>query len=103
LEKLAKEGIDRVDVLCPGFTSDCLETLEEIAMEAKQDFLTAGGKEFHYIPCLNESSEWITALTEVAEQHLIGWQTILSPQMREELRKDYETSRSQAVKLGAER
>src|SRR6476661_5628593 len=59
LQKLAKEGVKRVDIMCPGFTSDCLETLEEIAMEARQDFLVAGGKDFHYIPCLNESPEWI--------------------------------------------
>jgi protoheme ferro-lyase len=51
LQKLASEGVKRVDVMCPGFTSDCLETLEEIAMEAKTDFLEAGGSTFHYIPC----------------------------------------------------
>jgi ferrochelatase len=75
LEKLARAGVGRVDVLCPGFTSDCLETLEEIALEAKQDFLSAGGKEFHYIACLNESPAWISALADVAEQHLAGWPT----------------------------
>jgi ferrochelatase len=58
LEKLAEEGVGRVDVMCPGFTSDCLETLEEISMEAREDFLAAGGTTFHYIPCLNENSIW---------------------------------------------
>ncbi len=101
LEKLGKEGTRRVDVICPGFTSDCLETLEEIAMEAKRDFLTAGGKEFHYIPCLNESHAWITALAEIAEQHLIGWPTVLTPQMREELAKEAEIARTQSSLLGA--
>lgn len=73
LEKLARQGVKRVDVMCPGFTSDCLETLEEIALEARQDFLAAGGREFHYIPCLNEAPAWIAALADVAEQHLAGW------------------------------
>ena len=56
LQKLAKQGVARVDLICPGFTSDCLETLEEIAIEARRDFLAAGGREFNYIACLNESA-----------------------------------------------
>jgi ferrochelatase len=103
LHKLAKEGVGRVDVMCPGFTSDCLETLEEIAMEAKQEFLTAGGKEFHYIPCLNENHEWVAALAEIAEQHMIGWQTMLTPQMRDDLKREAEVSRKQATLLGAQK
>lgn len=103
LQKLAKEGVGRVDVICPGFTSDCLETLEEIAIEAKRDFLTAGGKEFHYIPCLNEAPSWISALADIAEQHLVGWPTMLTPQMREDLKKDAEAGRKQALSLGAEK
>ena len=101
LVKLAKEGLERVDVVCPGFTSDCLETLEEIAMEAKSDFLAAGGKDFHYIPCLNEAPEWISALAEIAEQHLIGWATVLTAQQREELKRDAEAGRQHALALGA--
>ncbi len=73
LMALAKAGVGRVDVICPGFTGDCLETLEEINMEAREAFLHAGGKEFHYIPCLNDSAEWITALSHIAQQHLSGW------------------------------
>ena len=103
LAKLAREGIARVDVLCPGFTSDCLETLEEIAMEAKQEFLTSGGKEFHYIPCLNELPDWIAALAEIAEQHLIGWPTMMTPMMREEAKRDAEASRERARLLGADK
>ncbi len=103
LEKLAKEGVRRVDVMCPGFTSDCLETLEEIAMEARRDFLTAGGKEFNYIPCLNESPTWIAALAEIAEQHMIGWPTMLTPQMRQELNSNAETARQQALLMGAKK
>ena len=73
---MGKAGVKRVDVLCPGFTSDCLETLEEINMEAREAFLHAGGKEFHYIPCLNDDPEWITALCNVTQQHLQGWNTL---------------------------
>jgi len=60
-------------VACPGFTSDCLETLEEIAQEGRQAFLTAGGKDFHYIPCLNGDPAWIRALGNVALRHMAGW------------------------------
>jgi ferrochelatase len=67
LVELARNGIRRVDVICPGFVSDCLETLEEIAMEAQHAFLGAGGREFHAIPCLNESPEWIEALAKIVE------------------------------------
>jgi len=66
LAVLAKQGLKRVDVVCPGFTSDCLETLEEIAIEARATFLDAGGKEFHALPCLNESPEWIVAMEKIA-------------------------------------
>ena len=72
---MAKAGIKSVDVVCPGFPVDCLETLEEISIEAKEAFLHAGGKEFSNIPCLNDSQPWITALADVAEQHLSGWDT----------------------------
>jgi ferrochelatase len=66
LVSLAKAGVKRVDVFCPGFVSDCLETLEEINIEARKEFLDAGGKEFHALPCLNESPEWILALGRIA-------------------------------------
>ena len=75
LRELGSAGIERVDVMCPGFPSDCLETLEEIAMEGKEAFLHEGGKDFHYIPCLNDSAAWITAMTSIAERHLGGWET----------------------------
>ena len=73
LIRMAQEGCERVDVMCPGFTSDCLETLEEIAQEAQHAFMASGGKAFHYIPCLNDDPAWIEALASIAEQHLQGW------------------------------
>ncbi|HWV17745.1 MAG TPA: ferrochelatase [Rhodocyclaceae bacterium] len=79
LEALARDGTRRVDVICPGFTADCLETLEEISLECKQAFLThgrnGGGAAFHYIACLNEDAEWIAALTDIARTHLGHWLT----------------------------
>ena len=72
---LAQAGTRRVDVVCPGFTSDCLETLEEINQEAREAFLHAGGQQFEYIACLNDSAPWITALSDIAQQHLQGWPT----------------------------
>ena len=65
LVELARSGVRSVDVICPGFVSDCLETLEEIDIGARHAFLSAGGEAFHYIPCLNESPEWIEALAEI--------------------------------------
>jgi ferrochelatase len=103
LHRLAKNGVKRVDVICPGFISDCLETLEEIDMEGRRDFLSAGGKEFNYIPCLNESPAWIAALAQIAEQHMIGWPTVMTPSEREIRQREAQVSRSEACRLGAER
>jgi len=75
LIQLAGQGVKSVDLICPGFTSDCIETLEEIDMEARAAFLKAGGERFAYIPCLNDREAWIRALGGVAERHLQGWPT----------------------------
>ena len=82
LVALARAGVARVDVFCPGFTSDCLETLEEIDQEARAAFLAAGGKEFGYVPCLNDQHEWLAALAAIAIRHLQGWDT--APRRREQ-------------------
>jgi protoporphyrin/coproporphyrin ferrochelatase len=102
VQELAKQGTKRIDVICPGFVADCLETLEEIAMEVKQDFLTAGGKEFNYIPALNESDDWMRALAEIAEQHLIGWPTMMTASLREQQKVEALKTRGEAKALGAE-
>ena len=95
LEQLGRQHTRRVDVVCPGFVSDCLETLEEIAMEGKALFVQAGGHEFHYIPCLNERDDWIHALADIALSHLQGWLSL--EQSKEELAR----SRQRALQLGA--
>jgi ferrochelatase len=73
LESLGKAKVSRIDVICPGFSSDCLETLEEIAMEGKHIFQSNGGGEYHYIPALNENDAWIHAMTTIALENLQGW------------------------------
>jgi len=66
LVELARRGEKRLDVVCPGFVSDCLETLEEIGIEGRKAFLENGGKDYHLLPCLNEAPEWIAALGSIA-------------------------------------
>ncbi len=73
LTSLAQAGTRRVDVFCPGFVADCLETLEEIGMEGRATYVAAGGKEFNVIPCLNEHPLWIAALADLAFRNLAGW------------------------------
>lgn len=73
LKQLGADGVERLDVFCPGFLSDCLETLEEINMEGREDFLHAGGKHFNYIECLNSSDLAQTMMLQICKQHLMGW------------------------------
>lgn len=94
LQELGQKKTPRVDVVCPGFVSDCLETLEEIAMEGKEDFQHAGGGEYHYIPCLNDRNEWIHALTDLVWDNLQGW-------LPEPVAADLEQSRLRALAMGA--
>lgn len=94
LERLGKEGVKRVDVACPGFAADCLETLEEIAMECKAAFLSAGGKEYHYIPALNDRADWIQAMCAIVLENLQGWLECPSGEAADE-------RRARAVAMGA--
>lgn len=98
LVALAQQGVRRVDVVCPGFTADCIETLEEIDQEARAAFLGAGGQAFHYIPCLNDDIGWVRALADIAERHLAGW-----PTKQETDPAASAASRERALALGAPR
>jgi len=91
MDQLGKEGIESVQVACPGFSSDCLETIEEIAMENRDIFLEAGGKDFQYIPALNDSDVHIQALAQLAHSHLAGWSEALdsSSELRDELARKH--------------
>lgn len=73
LMEFGAAGIRRVDVFCPGFPADCLETLEEIGMEGRAAFLAAGGLHYHAIPCLNDAPAWIKGLGELVAVNLQGW------------------------------
>lgn len=96
LEALGREKMRRVDVVCPGFVADCLETLEEIAIEGRTIFTRAGGGEYHYIPCLNERADWMHALTELVLRNLLGWTLNTGAEALEQ-------SRLRAKALGASR
>ncbi|WP_165217307.1 ferrochelatase [Schaalia sp. ZJ1691] len=73
VEQLGRSGVRRVDVICPGFVADCLETLEEINQLNRQTFIDAGGTEFHYVPWGNESPGAVATLAQQARRHLSGW------------------------------
>ncbi len=96
---LGRQKTARIDVVCPGFVADCLETLEEIAMENRAAFLSAGGGEFHYIPCLNERDDWIEALCAIVQAEFGNWvETDTTGSAGEAARA---ASRERAIKLGA--
>jgi ferrochelatase len=99
LRQFATAGVKSVDVMCPGFVADCLETLEEISMEAREAFTTAGGEDFRYVPCLNAAPRWISALADIAEQHLQGWP--IGPTAGGPQAQDLEAQRARAVAAGA--
>lgn len=101
LEELGKQKLKRVDVVCPGFASDCLETLEEIAIEGKATFIGKGGGEFHYIPALNERESWIDAMCDIALDNLQGW--VSREWDREAAQKESEMTSLRAKALGAKR
>ena len=99
LEELGRKGVKRVDVVAPGFVADCLETLEELAMEGRASFLAAGGKEFHYIPALNEHPLWIDALGQIALENLVGW--VSDTWDRDAAEQARQSTRNLAIAMGA--
>lgn len=70
LESLPKKGVKNLAIVCPAFVSDCLETLEEISVEGKEEFLHSGGEQFNYIPCLNDEDRWIEVVKTLCEEQL---------------------------------
>jgi ferrochelatase len=99
LEELGHAKAKRVDVVCPGFVADCLETLEEIAMEGKEEFQSTGGGDYHYIPCLNDAPEFIHALVDLVAAHTQGWPVARADQPQREA--EAHQSRTRALALGA--
>ncbi len=102
LKDLAKRVKGRVDVCCPGFVVDCLETLEEIAIEGKEDFQEAGGGPFQYLPCLNDHAGFVAGLGQLVIQHCGGWPT--AKPSSDDANKHSRALKNQqeaAIKLGA--
>jgi len=95
IRELAKAGTKHIDVICPGFTSDCLETLEEINMEVRHAFLEEGGETYGFIPCLNNEPKWIEGLYAIAQKHMQGWELKAPPA------SELEQSRRLALEQGA--
>ncbi len=73
MERLAKSGIKRLAIISPGFSADCLETLEELDMENRAKFIEHGGEKFTYIPCLNDSPLGMRAIEQIVRRELAGW------------------------------
>lgn len=92
LKGLPGQGVTSVQVICPGFAADCLETLEEIGVENRDYFLAAGGQHYAYIPCLNSAPEHIAALAELATQQVADWLDSMP---------DASTTRARAQAMGA--
>jgi len=96
LKSLPKQDIKDVQIICPGFSADCLETLEEIEEENRDYFIESGGEKFSYIPALNATPDHLNALTDVILQHTQGWyerdgyQRDDDDQQREIIKQEYE-------------
>lgn len=93
ISALPGEGVKSVDVVCPGFAADCLETLEEIDMQNREFFMQAGGERFQYIPALNDADEHVEALCELIKPELRGWEPVPQSELNQ--------SAERARKLGA--
>ena len=94
LKTLPDNNTKSVDMVCPGFSADCLETLEEVAMQNRDIFLSAGGEQYAYIPALNDRPDHIQALVELITNNLQGWES-------DESEIDRESARQRALAMGA--
>jgi len=103
LRGLPGQGIRSVDIVCPGFAADCLETLDEIAMENRQVFIGAGGERYTYIPALNDAPEHIEALAGLVRQHMQGWPDTRPDTDPKALEAEWTESRRRALAAGAPR
>jgi ferrochelatase len=92
LMALPSQGVKSVQLVCPGFSADCLETIEEIGIENREYFVQAGGERYEYIAALNAESDHINMMAELLQQHLQGWSSFEETAQRAEL----------ATKLGAQ-
>jgi ferrochelatase len=103
LAELPNLGRKSIDIICPGFASDCLETLEEINMENREIFMNAGGKDYNYIPALNDSPAHMQALCTLISQHTFGWPETLQSYDSGKAAVAAKESRERALAMGAEK
>ena len=101
LAEWAKAGVKSVDVICPGFAADCLETLEEIAIENRQAFLDAGGERYRYIPALNDAPAHIDALADLIDRHAAGWPELDAARDANAVAAERANRRARALAKGA--
>lgn len=98
---LGRKGMGRLDVVCPGFAADCLETLEEIAMQNAEIFSEAGGGTLNYIPALNARDDHIAFLTRLIEKHISGWPESSPDWSASDAAREQDKSRQRALAMGA--
>jgi ferrochelatase len=103
VKALGAEGRKRIDVCCPGFSADCLETLEEIAVQNHEFFVEAGGEHLEYIPALNDQPAHIQALADLAVRHMAGWPELSTHWDQEAVNQARSRSRERALAMGAPR
>lgn len=101
LEELPGEGVKHLTVICPGFAVDCLETLEEIAMEGKDDFIAAGGERFEYIPALNDSAEHVALFAKRIAEQSSGWPELKNEFTDASIHQQLNQTKKLAVVAGA--
>jgi protoporphyrin/coproporphyrin ferrochelatase len=103
IRALGRRGLARIDVMCPGFSADCLETLEEIAVQNAEFFHAAGGKTLSYVPCLNTRADHLDFLADLVFRHLQGWPETGPARSDAELAAEADATRSRAERLIAAR
>lgn len=103
VRKLGREKIAKVDVVCPGFAADCLETLEEIALQNAETFTSSGGGELRYIPALNARNDHIAFLSRTIEKNIGGWPEASPDWSLSETTRQLDKSLKRARDMGAER
>jgi len=103
IAELGRGGLERLDVLCPGFAADCLETLEETAMQNREIFREAGGGDLHYIPALNARDDHVDFLARLVEKHSGGWPESSPDWSESEAARERDKSRERALAMGADR
>lgn len=101
LQQWGTDGIKHVQVICPGFSADCLETIEEINIQNREFFLAAGGETFSYIPALNDHTDHIAALVSIIQQHTQGWPELSDRYDSAEAKRQNTLSKQRALSMGA--